>query len=267
MARLLTAQGRLNELAAVYEATLRRRPNWPDLEFNLANLLAGQGRLEEAVVHYRACIRSSRARRMPGNLEAALARLGSLHEAVTQFELALQAKPDFPEAHDQLGGVLQRLGEFSSARDHYAEAVRLKPGFARAHSKLGVLLAQEGKFEAATSQFRETLRLQPDSIEALGSLAWILATNPKPEFRNGAEAVRLAEHVCELTARRDARCLAALDAAYAEAGRFDDAIKTVKQVQELAAANNQPAIAEQAAQRLALYTCRQALPRVTVMPR
>ncbi len=254
LAKLLLAQGKLDEADALYAGCLRLHPDWADGEYNFANLLAAQGKLSEAVGHYEASLRAEPdAADAHNNLGAVLAQLNRLPEAGAQFQLALQLRPDFPEAHDQMGGVLQRLGRLDAARDHYAEAVRLKPDFAHAHLKLGLLLAQRGEFEAASAQFRETLRLQPDTVDALRSLAWVLATSPRAELRNGPEAVKLAERACELTARRDIRCLAALDAAYAEAGRFADAISTVRQVQELAVGANQTVLAEQAAQRLALY--------------
>ncbi len=254
LARLLISQGKLDEATGLYEECLRLHPDWADVHYNLANLLATQGRLPEAVKHYQASLRAEPdAADAHNNLGAVLAQLGQLPEATTQFQLALQLRPDFPEAHDQLGGVLQRLGRLDAARDHYAEAVRLKPDFTHARLRLGLLLAQQGEFEAAGAAFRETLRRQPDSVDALWSLTWVEATSRRPELRNGPEAVKLAERACELTRRQDLRCLAALDVAYAEAGRFADAISTAREVQELAVAGNQPVVAEQAAARLALY--------------
>ena len=44
-----------------------------------------------------------------------------------------------------------------------------------------------------------------------------------------------------------------LDAAYAEAGRFEEAVNTAEKVRKLAQAANQPELAKAAEQRLALY--------------
>jgi hypothetical protein len=84
-------------------------------------------------------------------------------------------------------------------------------------------------------------------------LAWILATAPSAELRNGAEAVRLAERADALTGHKQPTILAALDAAYAEAGRFDDAIKAAAETQKVSLASNRPDLAEQAAKRAELY--------------
>ena len=70
--------------------------------------------------------------------------------------------------------------------------------------------------------------------------------------RNGW-SVRLAERACELTDRKEAAFLGTLDAAYAEAGRFADAIATAKQARELARANGQEDLAGLAESRLKLY--------------
>ena len=80
-----------------------------------------------------------------------------------------------------------------------------------------------------------------------------MATNPKAELRNGAEAVRLAERACELSGGKEARFQGTLDAAYAEAGRFADALATAAKAHDLALAAGQPEIARQAEERVALY--------------
>jgi Flp pilus assembly protein TadD len=110
-----------------------------------------------------------------------------------------------------------------------------------------------GKSGEAIREYREALRLRPDWPAALRDLAWILATNPKDELRNGREALEYSQRACELTKNSDARFLSALDVAYAEVGRFDDAVKTAEQVQQLAAAAHQDAVAQQAAKRIELY--------------
>ena len=91
-----------------------------------------------------------------------------------------------------------------------------------------------GQSDAAVTQCREALRLQPDSPLALVNLAWILATDPSDHVRNGPEAVTLAERACHLTQFRDPSFLVTLAAAYAEAGRFEDAIRTAGEARDLA---------------------------------
>jgi hypothetical protein len=58
----------------------------------------------------------------------------------------------------------------------------------------------------------------------LDELAWLFATYADSKSRDGAEAVRLAEHACALTKRKIPALLDTLAAAYAEAGDFSRAI-------------------------------------------
>ena len=64
--------------------------------------------------------------------------------------------------------------------------------------------------------------------------AWSLATDPDPAKRNGALAVKLAEDACQRTRYQEPKTFVTLAAAYAEAGRFDDAIAAARKASALA---------------------------------
>jgi hypothetical protein len=68
------------------------------------------------------------------------------------------------------------------------------------------------------------LAAEPDSPEPLNNLAWLLATSSDDSVRNGTEAVHLAEHACYLTGFKQMTMVSTLAAAYAETGRFPEAI-------------------------------------------
>ena len=80
---------------------------------------------------------------------------------------------------------------------------------------------------------------QPTWTEIRNDLAWLLATHPDTVIRNGAEAVELAERVCASSAAP--AHLATLAAAYAEAGRFDEAVATIQKAIRLTATAQQSA--------------------------
>lgn len=71
---------------------------------------------------------------------------------------------------------------------------------------------------------RRTLYFIPPEI--LNNLAWSFATCPDASLRDGKRAVQLAAHACELTQYKRTVFLGTLAAAYAEAGRFEEAIAT-----------------------------------------
>jgi tetratricopeptide (TPR) repeat protein len=86
----------------------------------------------------------------------------------------------------------------------------------------------QSPFAAAAARLEQVLQLQPDSVDALNELAWLCATCPEPKLRDAAKALRLAKHAANLTGRKDPGVLETLAAAYAEAGQFAEAIKTVE---------------------------------------
>ena len=128
---------------------------------------------------------------------------------------------------------------------------------APAYYNLALARVMQRKFDDAEQNLRQAIKLKPDWAAALNDLAWLLATAPQSELRNGPEAVRLAEHACSLEGTNEVRFWGTLDAAYAEAGRFDEAINTAEKVQRLATAANQKDLVQAAEQRLALYRKRQ----------
>ena len=100
---------------------------------------------------------------------------------------------------------------------------------------------------------REALELEPESAEAANILAWLLATSPDGKLRNAKEAVERAEKANELTHHGDSAMIDTLAAAYAEAGRFDDARKWIAEAIKLAQAANRPAEVEAYQTRQKLY--------------
>jgi cytochrome c-type biogenesis protein CcmH/NrfG len=118
---------------------------------------------------------------------------------------------------------------------------------------MALALLSQGNAQDAVPYYRKALDLRPNWPEALNDLAWLLATHPSTGLRDGIEAVRLAERACELSHRQEARFLGTLDAAYAEAGRFEEAIRTAETTRQMALGAQQPEIAGAAAERLKLY--------------
>jgi tetratricopeptide (TPR) repeat protein/succinate dehydrogenase hydrophobic anchor subunit len=287
LANLLSRQGKLEEAEAHYEAALRLNPELVQAWYNLGILEATRGRMEVAAQDYTAALRIK-----PDDAEAHIS-LGALlggqkkfDEAILHFKAALRAAPDNADAHFNLAAALNAKGDFAGAAAEFAEACRLRPedigtreslGLAllyggrmseaarqlqevlrarpdaRTHYYLGLALDSEGQAQEAAAHYREAVRLSPNTPLYLNDLAWFLATNPKPELRDGAEAVRLAERACRLSGGKEARFWGTLDAAYAEAGRLADALATAAKVRELALAAGQPQVAQRAEERMALY--------------
>lgn len=110
---------------------------------------------------------------------------------------------------------------------------------------------------AQITGFRETLRREPNSTIALNNLAFLLASAPDATLRNGAEAVTYAEKACAETGQTNVATLATLAAAYAEAGRFDDAVTTAEKTCKLASESSNAALLQLNMELLERYRRRQ----------
>jgi len=178
---------------------------------------------------------------------------GKLLEAAGCYREALRLEPAFFAAHLRLGVTLLDLRRLEEARRHLAEAIRLQPTVPEPVYFLGVAFSREGKSGEAAAQFRRALKLAPDSVQALAELASILATSGDPALRNGQEAVELATRASELTHHKDPSIQLVLSEAYAETGRFGDAIFLAERVLEMAAAHKAQALVGAARSHLESY--------------
>ena len=84
-------------------------------------------------------------------------------------------------------------------------------------------------------------------------------------MRDGAEAVRLAEQACRVTSYKEPMMIGTLAAAYAEAGRFEEAVTAATKARALALAGGQKDLAEKNQQLIELFSARQPY-RETAQP-
>jgi serine/threonine-protein kinase len=179
-------------------------------------------------------------------------------DAVNDYTQAITLEPG------EAGFLVHRAQVFSDlhrpdeAIADTTEAIRIDPGNATAHFLRGTLLLAKKDYRRALVDLHLTVSVLPQHTDALDRLAWIWATCPRPELRNGPQAVRAAEQACKLTDWKDPDRLATLAAACAEAGKFPDAIKLQQRVVELSPRGDDKAL-RGARQRLALYTDKKPL--------
>ena len=231
---------------------------------NLGEELLKQGQAAEAEPHLREAVRllpplSDAQQNARNNLAVALVSLGRVDEAIGQYAEVLKFSPDNAAAHMNLALALQSQGQIEPCLVHYDAALRLDPTNAQGHAAFAYLLSTLRQPGKAMEHYRAALRVEPDAIDTLNNLANLLATDPSAEFRDGAEAVHLAERASALTGHQEPLPMATLAAAYAEAGRFEDAIRTASAAKHLAIQRGQPELAELTETHLQLYQARRPL--------
>jgi tetratricopeptide (TPR) repeat protein len=250
---LLKKRGDFEESAAEYAAAIRLKPSDPLARNNLGILLWALGRRDAALAQYQEAIKLKRDF-FEGycNLGKALLESGRLEEAIDALKEALRLNPGYARAHQEYGKALAGLGKLNEAAQELESAARLQPG-AQTCYELASVRVLAGQPKEAAASYEQALQLDPAFLAALNDLAWLRATDPHDDIRNGAQAVSLAEKARDLSGGKEARYWGTLDAAYAEAGRWADAIQAARQAVALAQAAGEPEIAKAAGQRLALY--------------
>jgi Flp pilus assembly protein TadD len=237
--------------------TIAKNPAaWP-VQNDLGIILAKRNDYPAAIEHFTASLQHNPDN--PGahsNLGHVLALQGKFDEAEAHFRAALKLKPDDPDVHANFAEALARQGRGREAILHLRAAILFEPKFKpkiEPRVALAALLYQAGDPRQAVAQFRQVLSLKTDQVETLNNLAWILATCSDARVRDGAEAVQCAERACQLTAFKQAGMVGTLAAAYAEAGRFPEAVATAEKAVDLANAGGNTQFAAVNRQLLMLY--------------
>jgi len=254
LGNVLMDEGKLDEAVKQFQEVIRLTPTIGKPYNDLGKAYALQEKMDDAMVMF-----SNAVALNPGlaqarwNLGNACLLKGKVAEGLAEMKRAGQLSPEDIEAHRRFADTWIKMGKAAEALPYCAVVVRAQPEDAHAHYVLGSACLAMKRLEPALVNFREAARLAPDTPECMNALAWIYATSPQAELRNGAEAVRLAEAACKITKRQKSGMLDTLAAAYAEAGRFDEAVKTTEEIRALAVSAHDTGTAETARQRLELY--------------
>jgi tetratricopeptide (TPR) repeat protein len=170
------------------------------------------------------------------------ASLGRFEDAARQYETSLRLAPA-AKTYQAAAEFFERHGDAQAALTNYVAWLQLEPD-PLIHLRAAAQLSRLGRSREAIVHYRQALSLRPDFAPALEKLAWLLATDPDAADRSGAEAVQMAERGCGLTGYQAPGMLASLAAAYAEAGRFPEAITTAQKAYDRAQATGDAKLAD-----------------------
>jgi tetratricopeptide (TPR) repeat protein len=126
-------QDEIDAAMASYQKAASLEPDGPADYFNRANVAAASYQWDQVI----ACLRA-----------------------------VVQARPEFWQAHYQLGIQLAAKGETAEAQTQFSEAIRYRPDFIQAHLELGTALATQGKTDQALAEYHAVLQLDPTNSPA-----------------------------------------------------------------------------------------------------
>ena len=190
---------------------------------------------------------------------AARAQAAYWRDSETLWNHTITVTKDNFFAHASLADLLLRRGRVAEAIAHSEEALRIRPGDADGQNNLGLALLQTGDVQRAAAHLEKALAIDPGHMNAEVNLAWVLATAPDESTRDGARAVQLAEDVARRAGHPNAIVLRTLAAAYAETGRFSDAIDTAQQAIAIANATGNDGLAADLERNISAFRLNQPI--------
>jgi len=221
---------------------------------NLGVALEEQNKPEEALIEYRKALQlDPRRHEIYNNIGKLLNDGGKPEAALNYCRESVRLNPKSPFSHNNLGLVLVELGHFDEAMGQFSQAAQLDASYAPPRFQMGRILLKQGHDAEAMPHFREALRIEPDNLQMLIYVARVLAADENPQICNGAEALVLATKASQLAGKAQPVALDTLAMAYAETGRFDEAVQTGQEAVNLARGAGQKDDAAIMQQRLELY--------------
>lgn len=192
-----------------------------------------------------------------------LIHMRQTEEAVAYYKKSLALEPDLIPALLGLGVAETMAGDLTGGIMQYQKTLVCDPENAEALYGMGMNLIQSGQADQAIVHLTKLLKINPVFFENINpainnNFAWSLATHHEASYRSGKIAVILAEAACRKTHYQTTMMVGTLAAAYAEAGRFDEAISTAQKAISLATVAGNQDLMNKNQRLLSLYQAHQA---------
>jgi Flp pilus assembly protein TadD len=201
---------------SVWQHCVSLMPNNNEARWALAEAYAKQGRLDWAIPHYQMLLQSN-----PNELivlSSFAFRLATSHDkALRDYALAIE--------------LAERGCKLTKWEN--PDLVRL---LAKVYNNLATDRAETEDYDEAIEYFNKAINTDAGYPTPVFNLALLLATCSDEKLRRVDEAVRLAEQACQLVGQPGPDRLMFLAELYAEAERFEDAVRTTERAVRLAQA-------------------------------
>jgi tetratricopeptide (TPR) repeat protein len=219
---------------------------------------------------------------MYNNYGESLRRKGRLDEAIENIRQALALNPGWVDAHEKLANVLQGKGLDAEAVPEFELVLQARPDKIRARSGYGLTLLKLKQYDRAFEQFNMVLTADPSQVSALNNLYDAGVESGKPDkvldiilalqkknpdnylfcektgllygiMGNLDAAIEQLEKACRLSDYKVAEPIAFLSQAYASKKDMKRAIETAQKALEAAQKENRDDIVTQLRASLESY--------------
>ncbi len=166
--------GRLVEAESIYKKVLLDEPD-NYVALHLLGVIAHQVRKHDIAVDLitKALTIKPEYADAHYNLGNAYKEMGQLVAALESYQKAITINSDYTKAFNNLGLVFQDLGRLDEAKASFHKVLASEPDNADAHYNLGNTLKDLGQLNDALECYQTTLALDPDYAKAFNNL-WIV---------------------------------------------------------------------------------------------
>jgi tetratricopeptide (TPR) repeat protein len=155
-----------------------------------------------------------------------------------EYQSSVQIAPDFAPAYNSLGYAYRQVGRFDDAEKAFKKYIQLIPNDPNPYDSYAELLMKMGRFDESIAMYRKALATDPQFSPSHIGIASNLMYQGKHDAAR-AEAWKLHQAARNDADRRNA--FFAMAVAYADEGKFDEAVTELKKEQAVAAKINDPA--------------------------
>ena len=196
------AAGNAQQARAPFERAVKLNPQFAIAQVNLGAVLIQTGSYESAAEHLDFALKLLGKDGDAAYAHYLRAKVYSANNdprnAVTQLEMALALRPDYPEAWSDLGQARKLLLDDRGALAAEKKAVELNPRDAVAQYRLGAELLRQDEPAAAVPHLQEAFRLDPHDQSTLNALQSALRREGKQD-----EAAAVKQKLRELLREKD----------------------------------------------------------------
>ncbi|MEK6710665.1 MAG: tetratricopeptide repeat protein [Nitrospinota bacterium] len=209
------------------------KPDMADAHYHLAQAHSRKGLLEQAIAGFSKAIslNVSHAEAFYGRGESRY-RKNLVDEAIADFTMTIRLKPRHVKALRSRAIAYWSRNLLDLAVADYSSLLELKPDDKDTYYSRIQIHEHLKRYDLVGADHEKLVQLYPEKAQTHNGLAWFLATCPGPATCRNAQ--RAVEHALKaLSLEPGYFHMDTLAAAYAEAGRFDEAVKMQEEAVQL----------------------------------
>jgi tetratricopeptide (TPR) repeat protein len=201
----------------------------PELYYGLGDSLDERGLTDEGIKAYSYAV-SLRPDYVEAhhNMGLLLAKRERLGEAMAHYKAALAVDPENAGVHEDLGLALSKQGNPKEAIEHYRRAIEIDPGKDSAYDNMGTAFWKLDRLPEALESYSKAIELNPNDAGSHNNIGNVFALTGRPEkaIEHYQTSLRLGPD--------DPESLNNLANVLATVGRFEQAVENYKRALRIA---------------------------------